>query len=121
MRAEEEIERIITAFHPYAVFFQEEGGIRDGTVTGVQTCALPICVERERRLARSRRPSHHRDGAAWKVHADALQVVLAGVADADEVGHEFNLGLGARIGIGGYDRRFGSRSCGGGRGALSPP
>src|SRR3989338_10345048 len=42
MRAEEEIERIITAFHPYALFFQEEGGIRDGTVTGVQTCALPI-------------------------------------------------------------------------------
>src|SRR5689334_16219135 len=24
-------------------FFQEEDGIRDGTVTGVQTCALPIC------------------------------------------------------------------------------
>src|SRR3989338_9523482 len=24
-------------------FFQEEEGIRDGTVTGVQTCALPIC------------------------------------------------------------------------------
>src|SRR3989338_10899136 len=23
-------------------FFQEEDGIRDGTVTGVQTCALPI-------------------------------------------------------------------------------
>src|SRR6267143_2425329 len=29
-------------------FFQAEDGIRDGTVTGVQTCALPIsegCVE----------------------------------------------------------------------------
>src|SRR2546430_10857166 len=25
-----------------AVFFQAEGGIRDLTVTGVQTCALPI-------------------------------------------------------------------------------
>src|SRR6267143_4390335 len=24
-------------------FFQAEDGIRDGTVTGVQTCALPIC------------------------------------------------------------------------------
>src|SRR2546430_3203488 len=24
-------------------FFQAEGGIRDLTVTGVQTCALPIC------------------------------------------------------------------------------
>src|SRR6266568_7358669 len=25
-------------------FFQAEDGIRDGTVTGVQTCALPICT-----------------------------------------------------------------------------
>src|SRR5712692_11333899 len=28
----------------YFFFFQAEDGIRDGTVTGVQTCALPICV-----------------------------------------------------------------------------
>src|SRR5689334_24187291 len=27
-------------------FFQAEDGIRDGTVTGVQTCALPICLRR---------------------------------------------------------------------------
>src|SRR5690606_39858584 len=26
------------------VFYQAEGGIRDFHVTGVQTCALPICV-----------------------------------------------------------------------------
>src|SRR2546430_11104673 len=26
-------------------FFQAEDGIRDLTVTGVQTCALPICIE----------------------------------------------------------------------------
>src|SRR6266568_7345975 len=26
-------------------FFQAEDGIRDGTVTGVQTCALPISLE----------------------------------------------------------------------------
>src|SRR5438309_2659678 len=26
----------------YLFFFQAEDGIRDGTVTGVQTCALPI-------------------------------------------------------------------------------
>src|SRR2546430_7576258 len=30
-------------------FFQAEDGIRDLTVTGVQTCALPICVSREQR------------------------------------------------------------------------
>src|SRR5689334_24030584 len=29
-------------------FFQAEDGIRDGTVTGVQTCALPICPPRRR-------------------------------------------------------------------------
>src|SRR5689334_24752196 len=28
-------------------FFQAEDGIRDGTVTGVQTCALPIYLDRE--------------------------------------------------------------------------
>src|SRR5437870_13710446 len=28
----------------FGVFFQAEAGIRDGHVTGVQTCALPICV-----------------------------------------------------------------------------
>src|SRR5262249_57819504 len=34
-------------------FLQEEGGIGDGSVTGVQTCALPIC--RGRRAARTHR------------------------------------------------------------------
>src|SRR5699024_12003702 len=28
----------------YAFFFQAEDGIRDRNVTGVQTCALPICI-----------------------------------------------------------------------------
>src|SRR2546422_11481633 len=31
-------------------FFQAEDGIRDVAVTGVQTCALPICVGAVRRL-----------------------------------------------------------------------
>ena len=30
----------------YVFFFQAEDGIRDLIVTGVQTCALPICLER---------------------------------------------------------------------------
>src|SRR5690625_7954772 len=29
----------------YVFFFQAEDGIRDGHVTGVQTCALPISIE----------------------------------------------------------------------------
>src|SRR5438067_5762551 len=32
-------------------FFQAEDGIRDRNVTGVQTCALPICRRVERRQA----------------------------------------------------------------------
>src|SRR5438309_8191678 len=33
---------IIIYFFFFFFFFQAEDGIRDGTVTGVQTCALPI-------------------------------------------------------------------------------
>src|SRR5690348_17762700 len=37
-------------------FFQAEDGIRDGRVTGVQTCALPISIRRaDRSLRRTRR------------------------------------------------------------------
>src|SRR2546430_12842220 len=36
-------------------FFQAEDGIRDLTVTGVQTCALPISCERAVRLRRAGR------------------------------------------------------------------
>src|SRR5207245_4654966 len=35
-------------------FFQAEDGIRDATVTGVQTCALPICNGRRRGRGRQR-------------------------------------------------------------------
>src|SRR2546427_7306688 len=35
----------------YFFFFQAEDGIRDLTVTGVQTCALPILRSRRRRRA----------------------------------------------------------------------
>src|SRR5260221_8926245 len=31
-------------FHLHFFFFQAEDGIRDHCVTGVQTCALPICL-----------------------------------------------------------------------------
>src|SRR2546430_7434764 len=35
----------------YVFFFQAEDGIRDLTVTGVQTCALPICDRYSARAA----------------------------------------------------------------------
>src|SRR5689334_24606985 len=44
-------------------FFQAEDGIRDGTVTGVQTCALPIsgADDDERRLFLGLLGDGHRD------------------------------------------------------------
>src|SRR5437868_7346438 len=43
----------------FVFFFQAEDGIRDRNVTGVQTCALPICLheppgQRKRRTAAER-------------------------------------------------------------------
>src|SRR5690606_39636610 len=43
-------------------FFQAEDGIRDFHVTGVQTCALPICRVRLVFLWRARRPRRSRRG-----------------------------------------------------------
>src|SRR6266481_9309518 len=37
----------------FIFFFQAEDGIRDGTVTGVQTCALPICRSRWRTVRKA--------------------------------------------------------------------
>src|SRR5689334_24262473 len=36
--------RIVEIVRFFLFFFQAEDGIRDGTVTGVQTCALPISI-----------------------------------------------------------------------------
>src|SRR5688572_33456958 len=51
-------------------FFQAEDGIRDLTVTGVQTCALPIFLRRPARLPRAR---HARRAAAGSGAAGARQ------------------------------------------------
>src|SRR5260370_24147380 len=42
----------MTRYLFFFFFFQAEDGIRDSSVTGVQTCALPICerLEESRRL-----------------------------------------------------------------------
>src|SRR5438105_8943689 len=51
-------------------FFQAEDGIRDPLVTGVQTCALPICVDRPVvPAARSTRPQIQ----ASRLDPDGLQ------------------------------------------------
>src|SRR5260221_9433988 len=38
--------RFISLINLFFFFFQAEDGIRDHCVTGVQTCALPICFEK---------------------------------------------------------------------------
>src|SRR2546430_12130599 len=45
----------ITLAFLFVFFFQAEDGIRDLTVTGVQTCALPILHAQGRRVALLRR------------------------------------------------------------------
>src|SRR5437879_10544662 len=40
----------------YFFFFQAEDGIRDTSVTGVQTCALPICAKISSGLERGKPP-----------------------------------------------------------------
>src|SRR6267154_5885097 len=60
-------------------FFQAEDGIRDGRVTGVQTCALPIsdrdrCRRRHRRAVEGGRAHTQRDRRdREQVHLDRLQ------------------------------------------------
>src|SRR5689334_23552013 len=54
-------------------FFQAEDGIRDGTVTGVQTCALPICGAQEAALSASVR-ARLADGVLGLVLASGLRI-----------------------------------------------
>src|SRR2546425_12880619 len=53
-------------------FFQAEDGIRDKLVTGVQTCALPICD----RPARAERPNlrpHHPTSGGGRADAEPIR------------------------------------------------
>src|SRR5205823_8839082 len=61
-------------------FFQAEDGIRDKLVTGVQTCALPICPPLERgkdRYFRTRIRSCRPDSTCPRVSLGRLQPPLA--------------------------------------------
>src|SRR5438876_5611027 len=59
-------------------FFQAEDGIRDGRVTGVQTCALPIsavALPRRRAIAEARLRSRQRPGPPARVGGAARAAV----------------------------------------------
>src|SRR5438309_7026299 len=82
-------------------FFQAEDGIRDGTVTGVQTCALPISLallKTELELALRRSRSTEELEAALRSAAEDTER-LSRIADRSEerrVGKSVDLG-GSRI------------------------
>src|SRR2546430_3270756 len=64
---------MMRASSPVRVFFQAEDGIGDLTVTGVQTCALPICLlfaGTERGVSIS-----FDDGASWQSLQQKLPIV----------------------------------------------
>src|SRR5258708_10397540 len=51
-------------------FFQAEDGIRDDLVTGVQTCALPICLPVLAPRAQVNRPFHTATGSPVRTGSD---------------------------------------------------
>src|SRR5207247_4844270 len=76
-------------YFAFLFFFQAEDGIRDPLVTGVQTCALPICVARQRGRGA---PVYYGDMTQIellrRLHLDtarALVVTLDDPAAADEL------------------------------------
>src|SRR5207237_6465971 len=80
-------------------FFQAEDGIRDSSVTGVQTCALPIYAFRYSRIASSKRPCCVRTIARlWRNSA------FSGlIATAWRRSEERRVGKECRSGGGGYE------------------
>src|SRR5687767_15304535 len=70
---------VLMSFSLMIFFFQAEDGIRDKLVTGVQTCALPICaVLRRPRSARWRR-RHQEDQLRSVERRDATGQTVPGV------------------------------------------
>src|SRR5688572_2561120 len=70
-------------------FFQAEDGIRDLTVTGVQTCALPICLA-EARIGRTHEREHEdAESRAERNHhsSERVQIVPA-QADIDRQAYD---------------------------------
>src|SRR5438309_7926879 len=77
----------ISRYHYF--FFQAVDGIRDGTVTGVQTCALPISIPHTRRDPYRDGPGPVLDAGAAAVHARVVDdrarssAVLARLAESE--------------------------------------
>src|SRR5688572_32667072 len=66
-------------FCSFFFFFQAEDGIRDLTVTGVQTCALPICIAGEREQLAD--PDWRQRGDEGRQHPEADQQGHGGIGN----------------------------------------
>src|SRR5258708_40354581 len=76
-------------------FFQAEDGIRDDLVTGVQTCALPICGRRsvlwDRRITRAKIELMKKTRAAGKITAEPLVgIIMGSTSDWETMEHAAN-------------------------------
>src|SRR5437762_8077398 len=86
---------ILTDNHPLLVFglsffFQAEDGIRDTSVTGVQTCALPISKHLRVLL-----PQHRARDLSERVRRGLRRAVRRENREADKRGHRIEVGDGA--------------------------
>src|SRR5207247_8447049 len=70
-------------------FFQAEDGIRDPLVTGVQTCALPICLVSDYNMVVVRTESPYKTLKDWldgaKAKPKGVSVGGTGIGNADHV------------------------------------
>src|SRR5699024_11980584 len=89
------ISRLLTCYNhisykflikPFYVFFffQAEDGIRDRNVTGVQTCALPICGEEKR----PRAPPGERHQEGHQCSDEELDEVARGPRELHHLAHD---------------------------------
>src|SRR5207247_5062094 len=81
-------------------FFQAEDGIRDPLVTGVQTCALPICPSCESRYSVCGRPQtlyrlSQEGRARFVAYLEELEQVVRDRSEERRVGKECRSGRSA--------------------------
>src|SRR2546430_4098801 len=74
-------------------FFQAEDGIRDLTVTGVQTCALPICDKYHSSLIFADEPKWSA-GTAKAIWTKQAPIAQSSVAEALEEGRKLRNAVG---------------------------
>src|SRR2546430_5557812 len=72
-------------------FFQAEDGIRDLTVTGVQTCALPISLGKEPIIVYDS-PGFASSRLGLALGLEAMRMLEQGVASAEDIDKAMELG-----------------------------